>query len=430
MKKLIFVVGATVVAAGCSSNSGPPCPSGVTSCVSIGAGTTSDDIETDFATLKDGDTVVFGAGTFMMTDTITIAANNVTVIGAGSGQTIFDFSGQKGGDGEGFFAQSVQNITLQGFTVRDTLGNAVKVLGSTGVTFRDIATLWTSDDPSTHGGYGLYPVQSTNVLVENCDAAGASDTGIYLGQSSEAVLRNNTAHDNVAGIEVENTYFAEVYGNDVHDNAGGILVFALPGLQQLGTHDVLVHDNKIHDNNTDNFAPQGNTVGMVPRGTGLLVMAATNVECLHNTISNNETGNSGVLSYYATQQPIQDPNYYPLATKVWIHDNIFSGGGDLPDLKKPIGLLLSTAQSVFPNGAVPDLLFDGVEDPALAQQTPTNPDQICYQNNGAVGFVDLHIDQLNSTDSNLVDVMTQDVTDYTCSLAPGVAPVTFPGLTP
>src|SRR5512143_783668 len=131
--RLSLIASLPVVAAalGCGS-SGPPCPPGTSQCVSIGAGTSSDEIEADFATLVDGTVVVFGAGTFAMKDTIIVAANGVTVQGAGMGKTIFDFSGQKGGDGEGFFAQSVSDIKLAGFTVKDTLGNGVKVLGGTG----------------------------------------------------------------------------------------------------------------------------------------------------------------------------------------------------------------------------------------------------------------------------------------------------------
>lgn len=429
MRKSMCISGVVVASlVGACGSSGPPCPTGVTQCVSIGAGASADSIEADFASLTDGQTVVFGAGTFLMTDTIIIAANNVTVIGAGSGKTIFDFSGEKGGDGEGFFAQSVSNIKLQGFTVKDTLGNAVKVLGSNGVVMNDLETVWTADDPSTHGGYGLYPVQCTNVVIEHCTVTGGSDSGVYLGQSDHAVIHDNVVHDNVGGIEIENTYFAEVFANEVHDNTAGILVFDLPGLQQLHGHDVSVHDNKIHDNNTANFAAPGDIVGIVPRGTGFLAMANSNVEFFHNDVENNETGNTGTLSYYVSQQPIQDPNYYPFPKNVWIHDNTFVGGGNLPDLTRQIGLLLSTAVSTFPGGAVPSLLWDGFVDPAIAQADPNNknPMGICYTNNGSATFVDLHVDQLDAGNDNLATIMTEDMTDYTCS-GTAVAPVTFPG---
>ncbi|HEY2368128.1 MAG TPA: parallel beta-helix domain-containing protein, partial [Polyangiaceae bacterium] len=385
---------------------------------SIAGGTSAADIEKQFATLTDGSTVVFGEGTFAMNDTIIIAANNVTVIGAGMGKTIFDFSGQKGGDGEGFFAQSVQNLTLRNFTVKDTLGNAVKVLGATGVRFDHLETTWTSEDAASHGGYGLYPVLSKNVVIENCVASGASDSGIYLGQSDHAVIHDNEVHDNVAGIEVENTWFTDVHDNYAHDNTGGILVFALPGLQQMGTHDIRVFKNRIENNNTPSFAAPGNTVGLVPRGTGFLVMAATNVELFGNTLTGNETGNSAIISYYATQIAISDQTYDPLPNNVSIHDNTFTGGGDIPDLTKQFGLLLASAQSAFPGNVVPSLMWDGIEDP----QTASN---ICYANDGDAKYVDLHLDQVDPQNPNLPAVMSVEAPPAG-SCAP-LAVVTFAG---
>jgi hypothetical protein len=46
------------------------------------------------------------------------------------------------------------------------------------------------------------------------------------------------------------------------------------------------------------------------------------------------------------------------------------------------------------------------------------------QNNGTVDFADLHFDKLNSTGSNLPDILTFDVTPFTCSL-PALPAVSF-----
>ena len=415
------------VAFACSSTAAsplvpPPCPSG-TLCVSLAADATQQKVADTFATAKKGQLILLGDGTFHVSNTLIIAADQVTVRGAGLGKTILDFKGQKAGS-EGVFAESVKDLVLESFTVRDTAGNGVKVLGSTGVTFRKLETRWTSDDASTHGPYGLYPVQSKNVLIEDCRAEGASDSGIYLGQSDHAVLRRNEAVGNVAGIEIENTFFADVYENDAHDNTGGILVFDLPGLPQLGGHDVLVHDNKIHSNNTRNFAPAGNIVGVIPRGTGFFVMANSNVEIFHNTFDDNLTAHAAVISYLVTEVPIKDPNYYPYPAKVYLHDNTFGPGGSLPDASKKIGILLATATGSFPNGVVPPMVYDGVEDPKLVG--PANPMQICIQTGGAA-FVNLHLDKLDANKPDLPGIMSLDATPYDCTL-PAIAPITFQGL--
>ena len=88
----------------------------------------------------------------------------------------------------------------------------------------------------------------------------------------------------MAGIEIENSYFADVFNNIATNNTGGILVFDLPGLPQQGGHHVRVFNNKIINNNTDNFAPEGNIVGEVPRGTGVIVQANSLVDIFENTI--------------------------------------------------------------------------------------------------------------------------------------------------
>ena len=43
---------------------------------------------------------------------------------------------------------------------------------------------------------------------------GASDAGIYVGQSSQVVVRTSRAERNVAGFELENTKGAELYDNE------------------------------------------------------------------------------------------------------------------------------------------------------------------------------------------------------------------------
>ena len=68
------------------------------------------------------------------------------------------------------------------------------------------------------------------------------------------ITRNNRAEFNVAGLEIENSFNADVYDNVPTNNTGGILVFDLPDLPQQGGHHVRVYSNPtprrihIHDN--------------------------------------------------------------------------------------------------------------------------------------------------------------------------------------
>jgi parallel beta-helix repeat protein len=269
-------------------------------------------------------------------------------------------------------------------------------------------------------------VQSTNVLIESCLATGASDSGIYVGQSNQVVVRKNEARENVAGIEIENTFFADVYGNDAHDNTAGILVFDLPELQQLGGHQVRIHDNTIHENNTHNFAPHGNIVGLVPAGTGFFVMANAEVEVFGNRFTGNHSAQASVVSFFVTQETIKDPKYYPYPSKVFVHDNTFSGGGTQPDATNQLGILLTTGFSKFPGNAVPDVLYDGIVDAKATGGTTENPMQICVKENG-VHSANLHFDKLDATKPDLRPIVVVDPPELGCTL-PAVPPVAFPGL--
>ena len=90
--------------------------------------------------------------------------------------------------------------------------------------------------------------------MEDSIAERASDAGLYVGQCIDVIVRNNEVRGNVAGLEIENTQFADVYGNVAHDNTAGIVVFDLPGNPIVG-RDVRIRDNMIVDNNQTNFAP-------------------------------------------------------------------------------------------------------------------------------------------------------------------------------
>ena len=96
-----------------------------------------------------------------------------------------------------------------------------------------------------NGAYALYPVICENVLIEACEVLGASDAGIYVGQSKDVIIRNNRVYWNVAGIESENSENVAIYNNQAYNNTGGILVFDLPGLTRYGRK-IKVYDNEVY----------------------------------------------------------------------------------------------------------------------------------------------------------------------------------------
>ncbi|MGH6634456.1 MAG: parallel beta-helix domain-containing protein, partial [Sphingopyxis sp.] len=211
-----------------------------------------------------GDTVQLGAGVWKLTDGLSLDVANVTIRGAGAGEggSILDFAGQQGA-GEGLLVTS-DDVYLTGFAVLNTKGDGIKSKGADRIVYHKLRVEWTAGPKETNGAYGIYPVESSDVLIDSVYVRGASDAGIYVGQSKNIVVRESIATENVAGIEIENSYDADVHDNIATKNTGGILVFDLPSLPMQGGHNVRVFENIVNDNSTPNFAPKGNIVASVP----------------------------------------------------------------------------------------------------------------------------------------------------------------------
>lgn len=302
--------------------------------------------------MKDGDTLIIDSGNYIFEDSLSLDVDNVTIKGKGMNETILDFKDQKTG-AQGLLVTS-DKVTLEGFSIMDAKGDALKVIGSKGINMINLKTEWTGGPKSSNGAYGFYPVESEDVLIDGCIAIGASDAGIYVGQSRNIIVRNSIAQYNVAGIEIENSYYADVYNNLASHNTAGILVFDLPDLPQQGGHHIRVFDNKAIDNDTDNFAPEGNIVGEVPRGTGIIIMANSDVEIFNNLISGNGTVNLSIVSY---GDETDDKNYYPHPKRIQVHNNNYGPSGFDPDLETGD---LAKALYEISDGNMPDIFWDGV----------------------------------------------------------------------
>ncbi|WP_188053117.1 parallel beta-helix domain-containing protein [Sphingosinithalassobacter sp. CS137] len=296
-----------------------------------------------------GDTVRIGAGRFELTDGLSLDVDGVTIRGAGPDQTVLSFANQLGA-GEGLLVTS-DDVVLRDFAVEDSKGDGIKSKAADRIVYHNVRVEWTGGPSATNGAYGVYPVESSDVLVDRVVVRGASDAGIYVGQSENIIVRNSTVEYNVAGIEIENSRHADVFGNVATHNTGGILVFDLPNLPRGNGGDVRVFDNRIVANDTPNFAPAGNIVATVPVGTGVLVMANDNVHVFDNELAENGTANVMVTSY---REDYVDAEYDPLPRRVVIRDNRHGRTGFAPGI--PGGEALAAALG----GALPPVLWDGV----------------------------------------------------------------------
>lgn len=308
-----------------------------------------DRLQTALIDAKPGDIVEMAAGRYDLTDGLSLDVAGVTLRGAGPDKTVLSFAGQKGA-GEGLLVTS-DDVVLRNFAVEDARGDGVKSKGADRIVYKNIRVEWTGGPKESNGAYGLYPVESRDVLIDGAVVKGASDAGIYVGQSRNIIVRNSTAMFNVAGIEIENSYDADVHSNLATRNTGGILIFDLPNLPQQGGHNIRVFNNRVIANDTPNFAPKGNIVASVPTGTGVMVMANRNVHVFGNDLADNGTTNVMVVAY---QSAFNDTQYNPMARDVLVAGNRHGRAGFAPAF--PGGAELAQAMG----GSFPPVFWDGV----------------------------------------------------------------------
>ena len=331
--------------------------------------------------MSSGDSILIKGGDYYFVDSLSLDVDDVVIRGEGLNNTILNFENQKSG-AQGILVTS-NKVVLKDFAVIDAKGDAIKVIGADGIAMINLRTEWTGGPKSTNGAYGLYPVESKDVYIDGCIAIGASDAGIYVGQSKNIIVKNSQAMYNVAGIEIENSYYADVFNNKAQHNTGGILVFDLPDLPQQGGHHVRVFNNEITNNDTDNFAPEGNIVGEVPRGTGIIVQANSQVEIFQNNIGENDTVNIAVVSY---QLETEDEDYYPHPSKIQIHNNNFGRSGYDPDLETGD---LSKILFSLSDGDMPDIFWDGVLPLKQMIFGQPNEEKLVLKNNGDATFLSI-----------------------------------------
>ena len=335
---------------------------------------------------KEGDVIELPEGTYAISRPLILdGVKNVTIKGKGMDKTILSFKGQK--DGAEGLRVTANGIVLEDFAIMDAKGDNIKLTDVTNVTIRRIKCGWSNVHATTNGSYAIYPVQCTNILIEDCDVFGSSDAGVYVGQSKNIIVRRNKVHDNVAGIEIENCMDADVYENMSYNNTGGLLVFDNPDLPVKNGFRCRAHNNKIYDNNTVNFGAKGTSVSEIPAGTGVILMATNQCEVYSNEITNHNSVSAAIISYLVLKRPYKDTLYDPYCGGISIHDNVIRRGAGKMDISVTFGRLL---HGIFAD-KVPDIIYDGTVNPAYKNNDGSlkEDQRICIKNNGNVSFSNL-----------------------------------------
>lgn len=262
-------------------------------------------------------------------ETVSVDRSGVTLIGevTGSGpedRPILDGTVEGGRLLKDAVIVSGAYFTMQGFTVRNYSGNGVTTSKTHHITLRDIIA-------DNSGRYGVYPVESEDIIIDKCVATGISDAGIYVGQSRRATVTNCRVYKNVAGIEIENTVDALVENNEAYDNTAGLLAFVLPNNPSKVGQNCTMRNNNVHDNNRANWGDPTAIVSKVPAGIGFAVMAADGTVIENNQITGNRSVGVAIIGL---AQLISDPtgiDVEPDPDRTMLRKNTYSGNGKDPD---------------------------------------------------------------------------------------------------
>jgi len=94
---------------------------------------------------QEGDVLLFAKGTYMFSEELSLSVSGVTLRGDGTREeVILDFSRQQTGNANGFSATGVHDLVIENFSLRDSVGDAVRVQGSENITLRNLKISWSS----------------------------------------------------------------------------------------------------------------------------------------------------------------------------------------------------------------------------------------------------------------------------------------------
>ncbi|MEK6806709.1 MAG: parallel beta-helix domain-containing protein [Pseudomonadota bacterium] len=369
--------------------------------IAPGANATRDMI-TAMVTVVPGDTIEFGCGFYDLTTTLQLSNTEaITIKGCGKDKTVLSFRGSN--QPVGILAVNVRGLVVEDLTVADTDGNGFELRGVDHGTLRRVRAFWSTaggresatpitaanyatvmnvdcTDPATQnpnapenffgdtsspdytvsdkaGRYGIYPVGSENILIDDAESIGASDAGIYVGQTNNTIIRNSRAAFNVFGFEIENVQGGEYHDNIAECNTGGFLIYDLDGnLRQYGDR-TRMYRNISRNNNTYNFT-EGGFVGNVPPGSGMITLSYDRIDIFDNEFRDNNTGGIIHASYELfpegdrpTEKRI---DFYTEGVHIW--NNKFSNNGNNLPLANTNDLYGGNLVEDEPHEPSPDLV--------------------------------------------------------------------------
>ena len=136
-----------------------------------------DQLVEQFILAKDSSVIELPAGHFLLSQSLSIdGKSHLTICGKGMDKTVLSFKGQQSG-AEGLKITNCKNIVIEDFAIEDAAGDNLKVSETDSLVIRRIRSAWTGRVSVENGAYAIYPVLSSNVIIEDCEAIGSSDAG-------------------------------------------------------------------------------------------------------------------------------------------------------------------------------------------------------------------------------------------------------------
>ena len=184
-----------------------------------------------------------------------------------------------------------------------------------------------------NNAYGIFPIRSSNGLIEFNQVSGSDDTGIYIGQSNGAVIRKNHITDCTVGINVEVSTNILVEDNKAMDNTIGMAALVLPGLSVTETTNLQISGNLFMRNNRPNPVTEPTDIlSQLPNGVGLLILGADQSTVTGNKILDNNSAGIAVIQVPPALAAL-DPRLEPFPNQNIISRNVVLSNGSNPDPK-------------------------------------------------------------------------------------------------
>lgn len=215
---------------------------------------------------------------------------NLQIEGSGVGpdDVVIDAGNVASGDGGpadpvkdvGIRVDRADGTVIRNLKVRHAAEHDIYVLESDGYLLDRFKTFYA-------GEYGVLTFVEDHGLMQNCEAAGSGDSGLYPGAGADTGVQRDTnwypefrysqeirdcdSHHNASGYSGTDGNATHIHHNNFYDNTLGFTtdVFTAPGHPGFPQDSDLIEFNNFYSNNFDSYSPESDVVSTVPVPIGV-----------------------------------------------------------------------------------------------------------------------------------------------------------------